>query len=960
MDADARHSLDAIDAQRVLANVSEGLFGREVAPAKMDRFVLLDKLGSGGMGVVYSAFDPQLDRRVAIKVLHREIHGDPSQGSAQLLREARALAKLSHPNVVTVYEVGTVEDRVFLAMELVDGQPLNEWLDQPRGWQEIVQVFSQAGRGLAAAHTQGVVHQDFKPHNVVLGEDGRATVLDFGLARTEHVPLTVDSARVRAGITTTDTQDETRSLAGTPRYMSPEQFDRGAVDGRSDQFSFCVALYEALYRERPFEGETLAELSMSVCAGEVRTPRNTSDAPSWLLSLVRRGLDVDPAKRFASMSAVLLALEGPPRPWWRRPTLWAAAASAGVMGVLAWPDANAATPCTGGEQRVATAWGDEQRDATRTAFEATGLTYAEDARRGATEALDDYAQRWASAYHDACAATRIRGDQSEVLLDRRMICLRERLESLDAMAALLARADTKVVDRAALASRSLPDLEPCADAVQLLSEGRRLSPEALQQRSKWRRAIARAIAKRHTGKYAAARVDIEGVLAELADSDDLLVRAEANLELAIVQEKMGEYEASAATARLALWEATQQDEPGVQARAATLLVTVEGWQLRQAAQGHDWGRLARAVIARMGDPIKPISLLESGLANLSYSEGDLSAAVEHGQKSLTLREQILSPGHPRLATLHSHLGMFLGATGDTTASLEHHQRAVELSEQALGKTHPKTALIYNSLAGQLRRVGKFEESEAIFERLRTQWLEALGPDHIKVAMVDNNQANTMAAAGKFSEAVPYYRDAIRIWTKSSGSHEIRLAHARTNLGLVLVELGQPQQGLTELEQALRLHAAKLGDDHPETAPARINISLAHHALGRPALALEHAEAATRIVLKARSREHEEYPQARAAEAKALTSLGRLDEAIAAYQDAAEVFAMISTSATSSSNCYFQLAQRLVERGRDEDRVSAGRWAHKALETARDGDTSRPEQVATIAKWIADNTLTPPG
>lgn len=956
VDADDRHSLDMLDAQRVLANVSEGLFGRELPQARVGRFVLLDKLGSGGMGVVYSAFDPRIDRRVAIKVLHGSHDESDARGRERLLHEARALALLSHPNVVTVYEVGTIDERVFLAMELVDGQPLDRWLAERRPWQEVLEVFARAGRGLAAAHAQGVVHRDFKPSNVVLGAGGRVVVLDFGLARTERLPLTTDPALPRPakaplepGLT------DPRALVGTPRYMSPEQFEHGSVGSPSDQFSWCASIFEALYGEPPFEGDTLAELSLAVRAGEVRSPRAPSDVPPWLAAVVRRGLRVDPAQRFPSMDALLLALEGPSRRGWRRPGAWVALAGAGTVAVaMVWPAAPALAPCTAGQARVEEIWNDARRQAIHTAFDGVSLAFAEDSRRSTTAALDDYAGRWVQAHHEACVATRIRGAQSEAQLDRRMICLQQRLESLDALVEVLAHADAAVVRNSVSASWELPQLEPCAEAETRRVEDAALDAESLERRTAWRRAAARAVAKRDAGKHDVARDELEAVMTQLARAPDLRVRAEVGIELGIVHEKAGEHEAAAALVERALWDAVQEDELGLQARAATQLVTIVGWQLREAEQGHAWSRMARAVLARMGDPTHRVSVLESALGNLSYSEGDFAAAVEHKRRALELRQTLRAADDPRLATLHGDLGLFLGQLGHTSESLAHHRRAVALRERGLGPAHPQTAMAYNGLAGQLRRVGQLHESLELYEKARAQYIEAFGPDHTKVAMVDNNMANTLAASGETSAATPYYREAIRIWSVAPESHGVRIAHARSNLGMVLVTQGHAEDGIVELDEALRLYTLKLGEDHSETTPVHINLSLAKRELGQPEPALVHAQIALRLVLRDRTREHELFAQAKIVEGEALAELGRLDEAILAVEDGASVLRTIQVSASERADVYLALAKLRTSRGTTADEVAAAAWVREALEQARGDELPQAERIAALTEWLAEH------
>ena len=294
------------DACRALLAESVRAAFPERAP-EIARYQIVRPIGAGGMGVVYEARDLQLHRPVALKMLRPS--GDAAVLRERLLGEARAMAKLSHPNVLAVHDVGTLDDGVFLAMELVEGQTLTGWLAQRRRrWQEVLEMFLAAARGLAAAHAKGIVHRDFKPDNVLVGNDGRARVTDFGLARIAAAPLDGGTPVIAAS-----------SLAGSPAYMAPEQMRAGPIDARADIFSFCVALYEALFGVRPFAGETVLALEQSIRRGETRKVR--AAVPARVRRAVLRGLHAAPADRPASMEALVAALEEARRPALLLPTV---------------------------------------------------------------------------------------------------------------------------------------------------------------------------------------------------------------------------------------------------------------------------------------------------------------------------------------------------------------------------------------------------------------------------------------------------------------------------------------------------------------------------------------------------------------------------------------------------------------------------------------------------------------
>jgi serine/threonine-protein kinase len=286
------------------------------------RYIVLECIGAGSMGIVYMARDPQLGRRVALKLLRADSGATSSAGAhGRLLREAQALAQLSHPNVIAIHDVGTAGDGVFLAMELVDGGTLPEWLQQRRSWRECVGILRGAGEGLAAAHAAGLIHRDFKPDNVLVGRDGRVRVTDFGLARLfdgggdpADPGRSLDAAEPSAAFPSQPphlvaSMTRTGTLIGTPAYMAPEQLARGEADARSDLFSFCVAFYEALYGERPFRGSTLGQLSDAIAAGAIRAAPPRARVPGWLRRTVVRGLRADPERRPASMRALLDSID---------------------------------------------------------------------------------------------------------------------------------------------------------------------------------------------------------------------------------------------------------------------------------------------------------------------------------------------------------------------------------------------------------------------------------------------------------------------------------------------------------------------------------------------------------------------------------------------------------------------------------------------------------------------------
>src|SRR3982751_1733480 len=534
--------------------------------ASIGRYVVLGLVGRGGMGEVYAAYDPELDRKVAVKLLRVKPGAGVSltEGRQRTLREAQAIARLSHPNVVVVYDVGTFEEKVFIAMEFLDGNTAGFWAhSQNRTWQETLKVYMAAGRGLAAAHDKGLVHRDFKPDNVMVGRDNQVRVMDFGLARqvdrvgesglrprepfaggtgpaegpardnksgsgdkaasgdksgptvasersvpgerdrpsspaaqaaealanrdaipdlNVEVPDTVvlpgpagsSEAQAHAGAAGMfDVQlTRTGAMMGTPAYMAPEQFLGGATDARTDQFSFCVALYEALYGERPFAGNTMYALTNNVVQGKVRDAPANARVPLWIRRILLRGLRPTVGDRYPSIGALLDALGKNPATV-RRKVLVAVAGAvlpiALVFGIRQ-SLADHRAVCGGGPAKLAGVWELAQpgqppppRHArVKSAFLHTGKSYAADVHATVARVLTGYAQSWANMYEEACEATQMRGEQSADVLDLRMSCLQERLGGLRALTDVFTEANGEVVENAVSAANALPPLARCA------------------------------------------------------------------------------------------------------------------------------------------------------------------------------------------------------------------------------------------------------------------------------------------------------------------------------------------------------------------------------------------------------------------------------------------------------------------------------------------------------------------
>ncbi|MHB8879428.1 MAG: serine/threonine-protein kinase, partial [Myxococcaceae bacterium] len=571
------------------------------------RYVILDRLGAGGMGIVYAAFDPDLDRKIALKILRADVLGSSAAKELRLrlLREAQAMARLSHPNVITVHDVGIVGEQVFAAMEFVDGQTLGEWsAEEPRSWRSTLEVYLKAGHGLAAAHEAGLVHRDFKPDNVLVGKDGRVRVLDFGLVHACTVPRKQDTpepeprpGEERGPMKRRITQPGT--LLGTPAYMSPEQLLSKPTDTRSDQFSFCVALYEALFGERPFAAETAGALVAEITENRVRPEPRDSEVPGRIRRILLRGLRYDASERYRTMDALLIGLGRRRSTVRRRWLLFGAAALAATasLGLAIAIRSQAAGSCAAVADKLAGVWDPAVKAQAKAAFLASGTPYATKAFEEAARAVDLYTAAWVTERRQACEAARSRGDDaasSDEALGHRMVCLGRRLDDVQALGRLFVKADPEVVERAVPAALALPSLSGCAAPAASSRPSRDAASE--EQAGLLRQKLADAKARLDAGKYAEGLALARESVDTARRLDDHAAEAEALYLVGALKLKTGDPKGSEAALSDAILAAEGSREDGLSARAWVELVGVVGASQARYDDGRERARHARAAL----------------------------------------------------------------------------------------------------------------------------------------------------------------------------------------------------------------------------------------------------------------------------------------------------------------------------------------------------------------------------
>jgi tRNA A-37 threonylcarbamoyl transferase component Bud32/tetratricopeptide (TPR) repeat protein len=757
----------------------------------LGRFVVLSLVGRGAMGEVYGAYDPELDRKVAIKLVRaRGRSGDTADSRTRLMREAQATAKVAHPNVVVVYDAGTFKDRVFIAMEFVEGHTLRYWLQAAsRTWPEVLEIFTAAGRGLVAAHEKELVHRDFKPDNVMVGADGQVRVMDFGLARLASdrgsgpVPISVSvrpaarggraSRQVEADFGQDDlesTRDlgsaelmstiggsaqmlkrditKTGAMLGTPAYMSPEQFRKEAADARSDQFSFCVALYEAVYGDKPFPGRTLDELAGNVMEGRLSPPPADTKVPVWIHKVLQRGLRVNPDERFPSMSALLAELDAKPAVAHRMG--FASGAAAKLAGV--WEAPVAGHPVETPEKA-------EMREA----FLATGKVYAAASFAGASGVLDRYAQRWSEIYVEVCEATHVRGEQSAEVLDLRMDCLTEGLDDLKALCRLFRKATGEVVENAVNAANALGTLERCQD-VKLLRAIVRPPDDAAT------RAAVEQLRARLVEVRALSRVGrlVDGMDAALPLVEEARrtgygpMLAEVLLVLGLLQIDGGNVDGAVKSMDEAVWTAELARHDEVAAAAASNLIYLCGYTQSRLDAAEIWSRHAETLLRRMGGHDQIWGWFFNNRAAMREAEGRLSDAIQDSRLAVAAKERALGADHPDLGSTIGNLANQLAGLGDFAQAIEASQRAVEIVEAGLGPDHPRTSVVLSNHGEFLCRLGRFREARAVAERALKIFERETDPKGAWVTFPLLTLGLSHLGVGLFEEAVLVLERAARI------------------------------------------------------------------------------------------------------------------------------------------------------------------------------------------------------
>jgi eukaryotic-like serine/threonine-protein kinase len=831
--------------------------------ARVGRYVILYRLGAGGMGTVYAAYDTDLDRKVALKFLHLEGHAsDAVEIHTRLLREAQAAARLSHPNVVPVFDRGSWEGRFFLAMEMVEGGTLTTWLaPRDRTWREVLLVFIEVGRGLAAAHAAGLVHGDFKPDNVLIGRDGRPRIADFGLATVaprgrgdEEIDESAKVSSIPGG------------AGGTPEYMAPEQLAGAAADERSDQFAFCVALHEALFGAR---------LSPEIDRPDKVRRERTSRAPAEVRRAVSRGLSPQPSQRFASMASLLGELErGLRRRHWGR---WLAVAVVGILfaavGIrLGQQRRQQCEPASVLADRLV---GRQDLEAIDSAFAKSGTAGAASAARYVAKQLSAYAQAWANQSHQACTATWVNHSQSEEVLYLRMHCLASRANEARGLIQALSRAEASEVHHALEAVDGLTRLDACAD-VDALKAPVRMSPDPAtrQKIANAEAEVTKVYTLGHMGKFPEGLSQAKVALEAAREASYPPLTAKAWLALSKMEDTRGDYTSSERSAQEAEWAAEEGRDDTLRAEALNRVAHVEGLHLDHYAEAHNWSRFAQAAIQRIshGEPEEIERLWTEG--QVFAEEGHPKQAMEAMRSALGLSEKVGDAAGPQREWILQGLASACDAADDVDAALGYEKQALQVADARLGPDNYEDKQFLTDIAGLHQRKHEYEEAETALLKAKSIDEHLLGTDDFQLVFTLGPLGTIELQLGRVDQALALEQRALDLQTRHAGLNHPVAPGILEALGDVSKKKGDLRSAIADYRRALAIREHLMGPDNVEVGESLVKLG---SALGEAHQTKEATSLLTRAVAL-RQRESEAHPADLAEAQFALArTLGRLGQ-----------------------------------------------------------------------------------
>lgn len=940
-------------------------------PRTLGRYVILERLGWGAMGIVFRAYDPKLEREVALKQLRASLGPEESE---RLVREGRTLAQLNHPHVVAVYDVELEGEEPAIVMEMIRGQTLDEWLETERSWRDILGCFRSAGQGLAAAHLAGLLHRDFKPANVMVGRDGRVRVTDFGIAGQLVGP------RDKAAETVHKT--ETLATIGTPAYMAPEQHAEAALTHAADQYAFALTLRAALTGSRPFAGLPPEELGAAKRSGPPAWP-NATAWPRRIEHAIDRGMDPDPQRRFPSMNALLAEIR--PRARRTQSLAWGLGAL-GIGGALA-AGLNAPEPCQGAQRALASTWSSAQRAEVAAAFERSGDTVAGAVWSRIEPDLQNYAQSWLGQHRDACMATRVRGEQSEALLDKRMSCLDRARQSLDSTVSILLEGDPGSLMRGVDLVEALPSPERCGDRASLERSTPIPDPEQHDRVQAVRARLATARALRVSGRYADARaalneateLDRAGyapVDAELLEQGAALLELEGSYAEAATALEQGMVTATrtgqsllvARMTRMAIFLGARQ---GDFARADAWTAVARGLAQREAG-GEDAGELAATlgVVALMrGDLGQAEAELRSAVSEIEESRGVRSLRAAHVRSNLaacllqagrveesiteynahrSVLEERLGPQHPTLARTRQTLGNAYQLMGRLDDALREHEAALAGRMAAFGADHPEVADSHASIAAVFIDLGRLDDAEREARLALEISRRHHGDVHAVTLVPKSHLARILSDRLEHEEAIALYREVVRDAQTVFAPGSPQTGIARAGLGNALLDAGQLDEAQEVLQASVEERTKIFGPLHRQTVESALGLASARFVAGSEDVALG-ALAALETELSTDAAGLALLPHVQQRHAELLLEAGRPKDALPLFR-AADAGLADAEHTIAQARAWFGVAQALDGLGQRDKGTERATAARDALSEA---GPQAQEELARVTTWLAE-------
>jgi eukaryotic-like serine/threonine-protein kinase len=940
------------------------------------RYVVLERIGLGGMGAVYAAYDPELDRRVALKVLRRTAVPEPGEAGGEqvgaagerLLAEARALARLQHPNVLRVYDVGSDRGQVFVTTELLVGLDLGSWAyREKRDWQQLVDAFLAIGAGLAAAHAEGLVHCDVKPGNMMVCDDGRILLVDFGIAADTgggEGPV-LDSGVLELTVGRRRRGGPTPSGAGTPGFMAPEQARGGPVGPAADIYSFSLSLWRILYGRAPAPASSPSSSGVAAApereasATGIARPEMPPPLPksvSWRLrALLEKGLREDPAERPARLEDLLEGLRQI-RGLRRRRLLLAAGLLLPLLllllGRTLWaPPAD----CFEGGKRFAAVWNAARREALagRFASAPSGVELFAATRA----AIETYGAGWRSQGEAWCREGR-RGASSDLLRDLRAACLDQRLRELDASLALAGSRSEIEPPKIAEMFAGLVPVAACADtrallapATPALDPGQQAELEDLRRGQAGLRALWTGGVMREGRELAASLLPRARALGHLP------VEAELLYSLGLFEDGLVDA-AAGDTLRQAALTAGASRHDRTNAEALIRLVRVEGLGQKRLAEARRAATLARAALGNLSRP----ALLAADLADfeglIARQEGDYKRALELHRTALLARRQELGAGHPELAFSHLRLGILLDDQDRQDEAREQLEKALAIQLAAYGEAHPSIAETYTRLGTVAREQGRLEEAREFHEKALALRLRVLGEGRPLVAESRTYLGELAALRGDLPLARRELAAAKEILVRELGPDHYRLGVLLATEASALTEAGFDREAVAPYRRALEIFEKSFGPGHPQVGVLSYNLGAVQLRLADYPAALLSYQRAAAIFEKSVGPDSSLFISAQSGKGETLERLGRdaearplLEAALAAdarHTAQGEEFRGAKFRADTS----FALARLLLRMNGKPD--VARRLALAAGELYRQDEKASQRELAELESWLTSN------